>query len=234
MRGRTTFVIAHRLSTVRAADQILVLERGRLVARGTHEELLEDQRRVPRDLRRPAPGEDEPTAPDQGAADEATARALEGRPSHDDRPAAAAAAVAAAAASTTSRRTSTTSRSTRRTCAQRALGYTRPYRAPTAVRAGAHDHLGGRHEPAGAVSGQGRHRRAHRRRRHRRAERGRRRLTLLVYLANFWASSRQIVIMSVVGQRHPADDAGAVVPSSPAAAAGLLPREPDRRRSSRG
>jgi ABC-type multidrug transport system fused ATPase/permease subunit len=38
--GRTTFVIAHRLSTVRDADSILVLERGRLVARGTHEELL--------------------------------------------------------------------------------------------------------------------------------------------------------------------------------------------------
>ena len=41
MRDRTTFVIAHRLSTVRAADLILVLEAGRLVASGTHEELLE-------------------------------------------------------------------------------------------------------------------------------------------------------------------------------------------------
>jgi ATP-binding cassette, subfamily B, multidrug efflux pump len=40
MRNRTTFVIAHRISTVRAADQILVLERGRLVAQGTHSELL--------------------------------------------------------------------------------------------------------------------------------------------------------------------------------------------------
>lgn len=40
MHGRTSFVIAHRLSTVRMADQILVLERGRIVARGTHEELL--------------------------------------------------------------------------------------------------------------------------------------------------------------------------------------------------
>ena len=41
MRNRTTFVIAHRLSTVRAADQILVLEAGELVAHGTHRQLLE-------------------------------------------------------------------------------------------------------------------------------------------------------------------------------------------------
>lgn len=40
MRGRTTFVIAHRLSTVRRADLILVLEGGRIVERGTHAELL--------------------------------------------------------------------------------------------------------------------------------------------------------------------------------------------------
>ncbi len=39
MRGRTTFVIAHRLSTVRRADQILVVEGGRIVERGTHESL---------------------------------------------------------------------------------------------------------------------------------------------------------------------------------------------------
>ena len=40
MRGRTTFVIAHRLGTIRRADVILVLEGGRIVARGTHEDLL--------------------------------------------------------------------------------------------------------------------------------------------------------------------------------------------------
>jgi ATP-binding cassette subfamily B protein len=40
MRGRTTFVIAHRLSTVRNADVILMMEHGRIVERGTHHELL--------------------------------------------------------------------------------------------------------------------------------------------------------------------------------------------------
>ena len=40
MENRTTFVIAHRLSTVRKANAIMVLERGRIIERGTHEELL--------------------------------------------------------------------------------------------------------------------------------------------------------------------------------------------------
>ena len=41
MRGRTTFVIAHRLSTIALADDIVVLERGRIAARGSHADLLE-------------------------------------------------------------------------------------------------------------------------------------------------------------------------------------------------
>jgi ABC-type multidrug transport system fused ATPase/permease subunit len=41
MRGRTTFVIAHRLSTIALADEIVVLEEGRIAARGTHDELVE-------------------------------------------------------------------------------------------------------------------------------------------------------------------------------------------------
>ncbi|MGM9579371.1 MAG: ABC transporter ATP-binding protein, partial [Evtepia sp.] len=40
MYGRTTFVIAHRLSTVRNADCIMVLEAGRIIERGSHEELM--------------------------------------------------------------------------------------------------------------------------------------------------------------------------------------------------
>jgi ATP-binding cassette subfamily B protein len=42
MKGRTVLMIAHRLATVRHADRIAVIERGRIVAQGTHDALVRD------------------------------------------------------------------------------------------------------------------------------------------------------------------------------------------------
>jgi ATP-binding cassette subfamily B protein len=43
MAGRTTFVIAHRLSTVRNSDCIIVLEQGRVIERGNHDQLIAEK-----------------------------------------------------------------------------------------------------------------------------------------------------------------------------------------------
>ena len=43
MAGRTVFVIAHRLSTIKNSDCIMVLEQGRIIERGTHDQLIEQQ-----------------------------------------------------------------------------------------------------------------------------------------------------------------------------------------------
>ena len=56
MKGRTTFIIAHRISSVKDADQIIVLDRGPIVERGTHEELLAARRALPAHLRRAVQG----------------------------------------------------------------------------------------------------------------------------------------------------------------------------------
>ena len=45
MEGRTVFVIAHRLSTVRNSEAIMVLEQGKIIERGNHDDLLEQRGR---------------------------------------------------------------------------------------------------------------------------------------------------------------------------------------------
>jgi ABC-type multidrug transport system fused ATPase/permease subunit len=73
MQGRTTFVIAHRISTVKQADVVIVLEQGRITQMGTHAQLMDEEGHY-RDI-----------ANVQLYGDEQTAGATEDRPSHMDR-----------------------------------------------------------------------------------------------------------------------------------------------------
>jgi ATP-binding cassette subfamily B multidrug efflux pump len=50
MKGRTSFVIAQRISTVMNADKIIVLEKGKVVAEGKHAQLMEDEPHLRRNL----------------------------------------------------------------------------------------------------------------------------------------------------------------------------------------
>ena len=67
MKGRTTFVIAHRLSTVRNADCIMVLEKGRIIERGSHDALLEKKGRYYQ-LYTGNPAENLPVIPEEAKA----------------------------------------------------------------------------------------------------------------------------------------------------------------------
>ena len=66
MEGRTTFVIAHRMSTISLADQVIVLEDGRIAAQGSHDELVEQSDLYRQIAQRGAPDPQLVAAADQG------------------------------------------------------------------------------------------------------------------------------------------------------------------------
>ena len=211
MRDRTTFVIAHRVSTVRAAHQILVLEAGRLIARGRHEELLQTSRHYRETCAAQLQGD--PTV-------EAAPEPMRNGEVHAAAPRAGPVMMAQSPGGQDGRRGGgggggggglgirgsggggggggglndlydVDGVAFNRSYAERALGYMRPHKWPVAARL-LPDAVRGRDESAGALPGEGRHRRLHRRRRYAPG------LTLivlaigLVYLANYFASARQI------------------------------------------
>jgi ABC-type multidrug transport system ATPase subunit len=73
MRGRTTFVIAHRISTVKQANLVLVIEQGRITQMGTHDQLMAEEGHYREIAEVQLFGEDEAHGP------------LEDMPSHMDR-----------------------------------------------------------------------------------------------------------------------------------------------------
>jgi ATP-binding cassette subfamily B protein len=70
MEGRTTIVIAHRIATIVLAERVVLLDRGRIVAEGTHEELIRDSLRYRQVLAQLAEQDGAAT----GAEDESDAR----------------------------------------------------------------------------------------------------------------------------------------------------------------
>jgi len=80
MEGRTTFVIAHRLSTVRGADRIIVLKDGRIVEQGPHDELLAARGEYYRLYRLQFAAEGKQAAPQEAAGPASRASASRGAP----------------------------------------------------------------------------------------------------------------------------------------------------------
>ena len=104
MKGRTTFVIAHRLSTIALADEVVVLEDGEIVARGTHDELLEESPLYREIAEKGLPGQVFLTARGPGARGGGTVRRIWSDPARRGAPHAKAAAPVHAAAARTATR----------------------------------------------------------------------------------------------------------------------------------